>query len=159
MTTTKTRTRALSLLLAILVVIGLLPMAANAASIEDGSKTATIAPVERHHYLKTTAGTSLGASAYQYTTNDGLSGAAFCIDHGLNYASKALPITGKYSTSPKTAGAFANGYPQHSVETFLGLYLSRNPILEGITEAEFGYATQLAIWAVQTNAAKHVADE
>ena len=147
MTTTKTRTRALSLLLAILVVIGLLPMAANAASIEDGSKTATIAPVERHHYLKTTAGTSLGASAYQYTTNDGLSGAAFCIDHGLNYASKALPITGKYSTSPKTAGAFANGYPQHSVETFLGLYLSRNPILEGITEAEFGYATQLAIWA------------
>ncbi len=147
MTITKTRTRMLALLLAIISVIGLLPLTANAASIEDGSATCTIAPVERHRFLTTTAGTTLGASSYQYTTNDGLTGPAYCIDHGLNYASRALPIAGKYTTSPKTAGAFANGYPQHDVATFLGLYLARNPILEGLTEDEFGYATQLAIWA------------
>ena len=146
MTKTKNRTRALSLLLALLMFASLFSIPASAASIAEGSKTATIAPVERHYYLKTTAGTKLGASAYKYTTNDGLTGPAYCINHGLNYASQALPIDGKYSASVATAAAFATGYPQHSLETFLGRYPNES-LLEGLTEEEYGYATQLAIWA------------
>lgn len=120
---------------------------AQAASIADGSKTCSVALAPVHNYLTTTAGTSLRAAGYNYTTNDGLTGAAYCIDHGLAYTGKTLPITGKYTASPATAGAFANGYPQHSLETFLGLYLEDNPILSGLTEDEYRYATQVAIWA------------
>lgn len=147
MTTTKATTKAISLLLVVLFLIGLVPMTASAASIEDGSASCTVAAVQRNYFLWTTAGTALGASSAQYTTNDGIVGPAYCIDHGLNYASQTLPIEGKYTSSPPTAGAFANGYPQHDVSTFLGLYLASNPILSGLTEAEFSYATQLAIWA------------
>ena len=140
-------TKVISFLLAMILFLGVLPMPSHASSIGNGSRTATIASVERHYFLQTTAGTNLGASAYQYVTTDGLTGPGYCIDHGLGYASKPLPITGKYATSPSTAGAFANGYPQHSVDTFLGLYLDENPILAGLTAVEFGYATQLAVWA------------
>ena len=41
----------------------------------------------------------------------------------------------------------ANGYPQHSLDTFLGLYLNTNSILNGLTEDEYAYATQVAVWA------------
>ena len=147
MTTTKATTKAISLLLAVLFLIGLVPMTASAASIEDGSTSCTIQRVERNYFLWTTAGTALGASAAKYTTNDGIVGPAYCIDHGLNHASQALQITGKYTSNPMTAGAFANGYPQHDVSTFLGLYLASNPILSGLTESEYSYATQMAVWA------------
>lgn len=120
---------------------------ANAASIADGSKTCTVALAPVHTYLQTTAGTWLRACGYDYTTNDGLTGPAYCIDHGLAYTGKVLPITGKYEASAKTAGAFANGYPQHSLDTFLGLHLAENPILSGLTEYEYRYATQVAVWA------------
>ena len=146
MKNTNTRTRFLAFCLAALILVGILPMTASASTIADGSRTCTIAPVERHYYLATTAGTRLGASAYQYTTNDGLSGAAYCVDHGLDYSSHALEIRGKYASSPQTAGAFANGYPQHSLATFLGRFPNET-LLEGLTESEYAYATQLAVWA------------
>ena len=135
MTRTKSGARWISLILAAVMLIGYFPIDANAATIADGSSTATIGPVERHYYLKTTAGTSLGASAYQYTTNDGVTGPAYCIDHGLGYASRALPITGKYTASPQTAGAFAGGYPQQNLETFLSRF-PNDSLLEGLTEQE-----------------------
>ena len=81
MTHTKSKTRYLALILAALMLIGLFPTSAFAASLADGSATATIALGNRNYYLKTTAGTSLGASAYQYTTNDGLTGPGFCVNH------------------------------------------------------------------------------
>ena len=146
MTKTRSKTRALALFLAVLTLFGILPMTASASTIADGSKTCTIAPVERHFYLTTTAGTRLGASAYRYTTNDGLTGPAYCIDHGLNYSSHALEIRGTYTASPFTAAAFATGYPQHSLRTFLGRY-PNDTMLDGLTEDEYGYATQLAVWA------------
>jgi len=146
MTKTRPRTRVFALLLAVLTLFGILPMTASASTIADGSKTCTIALAERHYYLTTTAGTRLGASAYKYTTNDGLTGPAYCIDHGLNYSSHALEIRGAYTASPHTAAAFATGYPQHSLETFLGRY-PNDTLLNGLTEAEYGYATQLAVWA------------
>ena len=139
--------RALSLLLAFLMTFSLLNVGASASTIEDGSRTASMTLGPGHFYLKTTAGTSLGAWGYTYTTNDGLTGPAYCVNHGLHFTSRTLPIDGKYTSSPKTAGVFANGYPQHSIDTFLGLYLSANPILSGLTVEEYAYATQLAIWA------------
>ncbi len=142
----KMRTRTISLFLVLVTALGLLPISAFAGSIADGSKTCTVAMQERSYFLTTTYGTRLGGAAYRYTTNDGISGPAFCLDHGLNLTYRALPITGKYNSNPQTVGAFANGYPQHSIETFLHLNLASNPILEGLTEAEYAYATQLALW-------------
>ena len=139
--------RALALILALCALLSLLTVGASASTIEDGSKTASMTLGPGHFYLQTTAGTSLGAWGYTYTTNDGLTGPAYCIDHGLHFTSKSLPIDGKYTSSPKTAGVFANGYPQHSLDTFLGLYLEKNAILSGLTEEEYAYATQCAVWA------------
>ncbi len=138
--------RLIAAVLAVCTVLGM-GIPANAASIADGSKTCTVALAPVHTYLQTTAGTWLRACGYDYTTNDGLTGPAYCIDHGLAYTGKVLPITGKYEASAKTAGAFANGYPQHSLDTFLGLHLAENPILAGLTEYEYRYATQVAVWA------------
>ena len=143
MTKTKSGTRVLSLLLALLMLTGLLPLPANAASIGDGSTSCNVTLGPGEYYLKTTAGTKLGAWSYTYTTNDGLTGPAYCINHGLHFTSRTLPIDGKYTSNPKTAGVFANGYPQHSIETFFGLYLNANPILSGLTEEEYAYATQV----------------
>ncbi|MEG0755850.1 MAG: SpaA isopeptide-forming pilin-related protein, partial [Oscillospiraceae bacterium] len=146
MATKRIFTRLLSLFLAVATLFSMV-VTAGAASIGDGSATCKVALGEYYHYLTTTAGTTLGAGAYQYTTNDGLSGPAYCIDHGLSLTADTLPITGKYNANPCTAGAFANGYPQHTVGIFLGLYLADNPILTGLTEAEFAYATQIAVWS------------
>ena len=139
--------RALALLLTLSTLLSLLSVGASAASIEDGSRTAAMTLGKGQFYLHTTAGTALGAWSYTYNTDDGLSGPAYCIDHGLHFTDRTLPIDGKYTSSPKTAGVYANGYPQHSLDTFLGLYLAKNPILSGLTEAEYAYATQLAVWA------------
>lgn len=139
--------RVLALFLALCTLLSLLTTGASAAAIEDGSKTASMTLGPGHFYLKTTAGTALGAWEYTYTTNDGLTGPSYCIAHGLHFTDKALPIDGKYTASPKAAGVFANGYPQHSLDTFLGLYLEKNSILSGLTEAEYAYATQCAVWA------------
>lgn len=143
-TSMKHRLSALVLVLCTILGLGI---PAQASSIADGSKTCTISQETRHTYLMAESGTYLGGAGYTYTTNDGLTGAAYCIDHGLRNTTKVLPITGKYSTNPCTAGAFANGYPQHSLETFLGLYLSRWPILADLTVDEYRYATQIAVWA------------
>ena len=143
MTKTKTRTRWFALMLAVIMAFGLVPQSAFAGSIGDGSATATVSLGNRNYFLKTTAGTSLGVSTYQYTTNDGLTGPGFCLNHGLDYTARRLPISGKYTASPQAAGAVANGYPQHSLDTFLGLYLNTNSILNGLTEDEYAYATQV----------------
>ena len=139
--------RAFALFLTLATLLSLLTAGASASSIEDGSRTASMTLGSGRFFLYTTAGTSLGAWSYTYTTNDGLTGPGYCIDHGLHFTNRTLPIAGKYTSNPKTAGVYANGYPQHSLETFLGLYLSANPILSGLTEEEYSYATQLAVWA------------
>ena len=138
--------RLVSLVLVIATMIGL-GIPAQASSIQDGSKTVTIEYNDRFNFLTTTNGTVFRAGGNTYTTDDGLSGPAYCINHGLAWSAKRLPITGKYTSSPETAGAFANGYPQHSLDTFLDLYLDKNAILEGLTEDEYCYATQVAVWA------------
>lgn len=139
--------KTIALVLALCMMLSLCVMPAGAISIADGTKTATVGLGDRHNYLQLTTGAYLAGRAFIYTTDDGLTGPAFCINHGLEWTSRALPVVGKYNASPATAGAFANGYPQHSVKTFLELNLAENSILEGLTEDEFGYATQLAVWA------------
>ncbi len=138
--------RLLALVLVACTFLGL-GIPAQAASIADGSKTCTVSLAPIHNYLQTTAGTWLRAGGYDYKTNDNITGPAYCIDHGLSFTDKVLPITGKYNANPKVAGVFSNGYPQFSVDMFLDLNLERNAILEGLTEDEFRYATQLAVWA------------
>ena len=147
MTHYKTMTRIVALILAAFTLIGLLPMVTNAATIADGSTTCEVVPInQRQFLLTTTTGKRLGAFAYRYTTNDGLSGSAYCIDHVLNMTQHTLEIRGEYNSSPATAGAFANGYPQHSLETFLGRFPNET-LLNGLTEQEYMYATQIAVWA------------
>ena len=147
MTHYKPFTRMIALVLAAIALVGLLPMGANASSIADGSATCEVTPInERQFLLTTTAGKRLGAFAYKYVTNDGLSGTAYCIDHVLNFTRHTLEIRGEYTASPATAGAFANGYPQHSLETFLGRFPGET-LLNGLTENEYAYATQIAVWA------------
>ena len=147
MTYNKTMTRIIALALAVLTLFGLMPTVASASSIADGSTTCEVNPInERQFLLTTTAGKRLGAFAYKYQTNDGLSGTAYCIDHVLNMTQHTLEIRGEYTASPATAGAFANGYPQHSLSTFLGRFPGESA-LNGLTENEDAYATQIAVWA------------
>ena len=147
MTYNKTMTRIIALALAVLTLFGLMPTVASASSIADGSTTCEVNPInERQFLLTTTAGKRLGAFAYKYQTNDGLSGTAYCIDHVLNMTQHTLEIRGEYTASPATAGAFANGYPQHSLSTFLGRFPGESA-LNGLTENEYAYATQIAVWA------------
>ncbi len=147
MTHYKSMTRIVALILVAFTLIGLLPVVTNAATIADGSTTCDVVPInQRQFLLTTTAGKRLGAFAYRYTTNDGLSGSAYCIDHVLNMTQHTLDIRGEYNASPATAGAFANGYPQHSLETFLGRFPGET-MLNGLTEQEYMYATQIAVWA------------
>lgn len=143
---TKLSVRLLATALAVCALLGAVSVA-SAASIADGSKTATISAGENQNYLPTAKGNFLKAAGYTYTTNDGLVGPAYCIDYGLMNTNKVLPITGKYTSHPATAGVFANGYPQHSLKTFLELFLANNPVLEGLTKDEYMYATQVAVWA------------
>ena len=122
---------------------------AQAATIADGSKTVTVHNDTRHNYLTTTAGNTIGGGYRYYKTNDGITGPAYCIDWGLAMvpSSKRLTIAGRYLSSPKTMGAFANGYPQRSLADFLELYSGDYPMLNGLTEDELAYATQIAVWA------------
>ena len=141
--------RALSLALAVITIFSVAVMPAQAASISDGnSDTVTITTGTRHTYLETTNGVSLAGEACTYLTNDGITGPAYCINWGLKnvLSTKALPITGLYTSNPKTIGAFANGYPQRSLADFLEIHADE-PKIKGLTEDEYAYATQVAIWS------------
>ena len=65
---------------------------------------------------------------------------------GMVSPTKRLQITGRYDRNPQTMGAFANGYPQRTLEQFKDLHPDIQGI-ENLTAAEYAYATQLAIWA------------
>lgn len=143
----KNKVIAMVLAVASIASIGIIP--AQAASISDGgSKTVTIKMGTRHSYLETTNGNALGGESWTYTTNDDITGPAYCINWGLKSVpkSKELPVTGLYTSNPKTIGAFANGYPQRSLSDFMTINKDVAE-LTGLTEDEFAYATQVSIWA------------
>lgn len=136
------------LVLTLLLTNGIIP--AFAETLANGSsKTVTIAMGTRYEFLTTTNGNSLGGEAWVYTTDTGITGPAYCINHGLKSVppGKELTIGGQYSSNTYTVGAFANGYPQRSLDDFMAAHAWYYTDLAGLTEAEYAYATQIAVWA------------
>ena len=60
--------------------------------------------------------------------------------------SKALTVQ-EYNREPKTMGAFASGYPNRTLEQFKELHQSDVRGINSLTEDEYKYATQMAVWA------------
>ena len=142
--------RTISLLITLSILSSLFTAAVFAESIGDGnSKTVTISMDGRYNYLQTTAGNTLGGSYWEYATDDGITGPAYCINWGLRNPppDKKLTIAGRYTASPQTIGAFANGYPQRSLEDFIKINQEKYPEIVGLSESEYAYATQIAVWA------------
>ena len=144
---TKRLNRPLSLLLAVLLLVGCLTVPANAATLEN-SGTVTIQQAGYGKYLSKTTGGTIGGGYWKYTSNDGLTGTAYCVNHGLKGVSpsKALTVQ-EYNRNPQTMGVFASGYPNRTLEQFKELHQSDVRGVASLTEDEYKYATQLAIWA------------
>lgn len=139
--------RIIALLLTLAVMFGIAPISAFAETLGD-SNTVTIKKVNRDEYLDKSTGGSFGGGAWTYTSNKGTTGAAYCINWGLSSVSPSKALTlQKYNRDPKTMGAFANGYPQRSLEQFKELHQSDVRGIENLTENEYAYATQLAVWS------------
>ena len=146
--------RLLALLLAVATLAGLLAVPAEAAEISTGESTllnssyVTIAKVSRGEYLSKSTGGTYGGGYWQYTSSKGLKGTAYCVNWGLSAVSASKRLTLQpYDRSPKTMGAFANGYPQRDLAQFKQLHAGKVRGLENLTEDEYRYATQVAVWA------------
>ena len=141
---------AVFLIISMICSLSVTSLAVSGETVGDGnSTTVTIKMKERFSIMHTTDGVKLNGYSWEYTTNNGITGPAYCIDWGLkNPASaKSLTIAGKYTANPKTTGAFANGYPQRSLEDFIRLNKSEYPNIADLTREEYISATQIAIWA------------
>ncbi len=139
-----------ALLLAILSILAVIPpISADAAIIADGvAKTVTIKLNETHYIFETVGGTKLQGQSWTYTTDNGITGPGYCINWGLKMPSttKQIPITGKYTATPQTIGAFANGYPQRTLEDFILINKAKYPVIANLTREEYVAATQAAVW-------------
>ena len=139
--------RLLSMLLVVVTMFGVMSLPANAASLND-SGTVTIQQAGYGKYLTKSSGGTIGGGYWKYTSNNGLTGTAYCVNHGLKgvFPSKALTVQ-EYNREPKTMGAFANGYPNRTLAQFKELHAGDVRGISGLTEDEYKYATQLAVWA------------
>lgn len=139
--------RLLSMLLVVVTMFGVMSLPANAASLND-SGTVTIQQAGYGKYLTKSSGGTIGGGYWKYTSNNGLTGTAYCVNHGLKGVSpsKALTVQ-EYNREPKTMGAFANGYPNRTLAQFKELHAGDVRGISGLTEDEYKYATQLAVWA------------
>ncbi len=135
-------TRFLSLLLVVATLASLFTLPASAASL-NGSGTVNIQYLGRHEYLSKSTGGSLSGSSWSYTSNDGLTGTAYCVNWGLSAVSpnKALTLQ-EYNRNPQTMGVFANGYPMRTLEQFKELHPDDVRGIASLTEDEYKYATQ-----------------
>ena len=114
----------------------------------SGSGTVTIQQAGYGKYLGTTKGSSIGGGYWKYTSNDGLTGTAYCVNHGLKGVSPSKALTVQpYNRNPQTMGVFASGYPNRTLEQFKELHQDDVRGVNALTEDEYKYATQLAIWA------------
>ncbi len=139
--------RLLSMLLVVATLFGLMAVPASAASLGD-SGTVTIQQAGYGNYLSKKNGGTIGGGYWKYTSNNGLTGTAYCVNHGLKGVSpnKALTVQ-PYNREPKTMGAFANGYPNRTLAQFKELHADDVRGIASLTEDEYKYATQLAVWA------------
>ena len=114
--------RLLSMLLVVATLFGMMALPANAASLGD-SGTVTIQQAGYGNYLSRSSGGTIGGGYWKYTSNDGLTGAAYCVNHGLKGVSPSKVLTvQEYNRNPKTMGAFANGYPNRTLGHFTRNY-------------------------------------
>ncbi len=139
--------RLLSMLLVVATLFGLLAVPASAATLGD-SGTVTIQQAGYGNYLSKKNGGTIGGGYWKYTSNNGVTGTAYCVNHGLKGVSpsKALTVQ-EYNREPKTMGAFANGYPNRTLEQFKELHANDVRGIASLTEDEYKYATQMAVWA------------
>ena len=75
----KRLTRLIAMLLAVATLIGLLAVPASAASLSD-SGSVKIAMDGFGNYLSMKSDGTIGGGYWQYTSNDGLKGAAYCVN-------------------------------------------------------------------------------
>ena len=142
----KFSTRLLSLLLVIVTLAGLL-IPASAASL-SGSGTVRITQDGFGNYLSKSTGGSISGGFWKYTSNDGLTGSAYCVNWGLTGVSPSKALTVQpYNRNPQTMGAFTNGYPNRTLAQFKQLHPNDVRGIAQLTEAEYKYATQVAVWA------------
>ena len=143
--------RLTALLLVVAIVVSMIVMATPvaAASISDyPAVNVRIRSETPHTYLDVRSGDStwpLSARIWSYATADAaIEGPAYCMNHNEGYPSGYIPVnTTPYTANPTMTAAFANGYPLVPLGNFTMLH----PETSGLTEDEFGYATQVAIWA------------
>ena len=139
--------RLLSMLLVVATLFGLMAVPASAASLGD-SGTVTIQQAGYGNYLSKKNGGTIGGGYWKYTSNNGLTGTAYCVNHGLKGVSPSKALTVQpYNREPKTMGAFANGYPNRTLAQFKELHAGDVRGIASLTEDEYKYATQLAVWA------------
>ena len=135
------------MLLVVATLFSLLAVPANAASLKD-SGSVTLQHLGRDEFLSKSSGGSLGGGHWSYTSSKGLTGTAYCVNWGLSAVSPSKALTlQEYNRNPKTMGAFANGYPQRTLEQFKELHTGDVRGIAGLTETEYQYATQVAVWA------------
>ncbi len=140
-------TRILSLLLVVATLAGLMAVPASAASLND-SGSVTIQQAGFGSYLSKSTGGSIGGGYWKYTSNDGLTGTAYCVNWGLKGVSPSKSLTiQEYNRNPQTMGVFANGYPNRTLAQFKELHADEVRGIASLTEDEYKYATQLAVWA------------
>ena len=139
--------RLLSMLLVVATLFGLLAVPASAATLGD-SGTVTIKQAGYGSYLSKKNGGTIGGGYWKYTSNNGLTGTAYCVNHGLKGVSPSKALTVQpYNREPKTMGAFANGYPNRTLAQFKELHANDVRGIASLTEDEYKYATQMAVWA------------
>ena len=137
-------------ILALVLVLTMVPQFAFAASMDDypSGVNVMIRSETPHTYLDVSSGGGswgLSARIWSYITADGkLTGPAYCVNHGSGYPNGYIAVdTTPYTANPTMVAAFGSGYPLVSLETFVALH----PETNGLTKDEYGYATQVAIWA------------
>ena len=144
----KLSTRLISMLLVIATLVGLLAVPASAADTLNKSGSVKITQDGFGNFLSKKSGGTIGGGYWQYTSNDGLTGAAYCVNFGLTGVSPSKSLTIQpYNRSPQTMGAFANGYPARTLEQFKQLHQDDVRGIANLTETEYKYATQVAVWA------------
>ena len=140
--------RITALILALVMILPLAP-SAFAETLEDYSGTVSvmIQSATPHEYLTVDHGgtpINLSARTWNYLTSDGKArGPAWCAQHGYNYPSgyHNVDLTTPY-TNPQVTATFASGSGIVSLSDFTGAH----PDVAGLTEEEYGYASQVALW-------------
>ena len=122
-------TRILSLLLAVATLASLLTFPASAATLNT-SGSVTIQYLGRKEYLSKSTSGSLSGSSWTYTSNDGLTGTAYCVNWGLAAVSPSKPrLRTDLSLTPKARpfrSKRAKRYPSRSKISRKGLSSSKN---------------------------------